>query len=78
MSFLHCTGREAVQLLFDYIVSMTMMGQVMSAKDACTLCWWAERAGAAGPLKEIAVRPDSTGGHFSRKFQQATGQDEKT
>ena len=50
---------DATQLgteFYDMIVGMYMKGQV-SAKQLCTLCWWATKAGLRGPACELGMKP---------------------
>ena len=45
----------------------------LSAKSACILSHWAHRAGAAGPVADLAFRPDAPTGHFQRHLDRAAG-----
>ena len=46
---------------------------VLSAKQACVLAFWASKAGLSGPAKKMGLRPDSQSGKFSRKFDDFIG-----
>ena len=41
---------------------------ILSAKQVCSIAFWATKAGLSGPASKLALRPDSQTGKFSRKF----------
>ena len=45
----------------------------LTAKDTCTIAYWASKAGAAGPVSDIAYRPDASSGHFQRHLDTVGG-----
>ena len=45
---------------------------VLSAKQACTLAWWAAKAGAVGPSQKLGLRPDCQSGQYSQRFDEFT------
>lgn len=51
--------------LEQYLVDRWLKGS-MSAREVCTLAYWASAAGASGFVKKLAFRPDAPTGHFSR------------
>ena len=46
---------------------------VLSARQVCTLAFWASRAGAKGTIAKLAVKPDAQTGKFSKKFDSVVG-----
>lgn len=67
-------GEEAGEMLAQMLLSMVWAGK-MSAKTACVIAWWASRAGAKGPINDLAYRPSAPSGHFSRKVDNVSGID---
>jgi hypothetical protein len=67
---------EAGEQFATFLVSLCLSGK-LSAKSTCVLAWWASRAGAIGPCRDIGLRPDAATGHFQRKIDKCTGMDEK-
>lgn len=61
-------GCELAGLLFKLKVQ-----NILSAKQACTLAFWAAKAGAVGDVQKMGVRPDSQTGKFSAKFDNVMG-----
>jgi hypothetical protein len=49
----------------EYLVNRWLKGS-MTARDVCTIAYWATAAGASGFAKTLAFRPDAPSGHFSR------------
>ena len=45
----------------------------LSAKQACILSFWAEKAGAGGFVSKLAMHPEHQSGKYSRKFDEAVG-----
>ena len=45
----------------------------MSAKSLCVLCWWAARAGIAGPAGSYSFRPGTPTGHYQRHVDSVSG-----
>ena len=52
----HVTAEEAEQHLFDFTVDLKRKGTT-SPKQACTWAFWAAKAGAEGPIRELAESP---------------------
>ena len=69
-------GVEAGEALAQMLLSM-VWARKMSAKTACVIAWWASRAGALGPVKDLAFRPNAPTGLFSRKIDSVSGIDLK-
>lgn len=66
---------DAGRCLYEKILALKMSGK-LSATDACVLAYWASKAGAQGPVAKLAKAPgDEQHGHYSRKFDAATGVD---
>ena len=53
------TAEEAEQQLFDFTVDLKRTGTI-SAKQACTWAFWATKAGAKGPIEELAESPEES------------------
>ena len=48
----------------------------LSAKNVCTLCYWASQAGMKGDLvAQYAFKPTSSGGNFQRHLERVMGMD---
>ena len=60
------TPQEAGDELAHLLVNLKARGHI-SAKECCTLAYWAAAAGAVGPVKDLALRPGQTGGVHQRK-----------
>ena len=71
-SFDQMTPELAGEYLYEQIVSLKLAGTI-SAKSACLLCFWASRAGVAGPVAKLAMAPDKQSGKYSRKFDDVEG-----
>ena len=57
--------------LYESIVDLKLSGKV-SATAACIIAYWAGRAGAAGPVKELGLKPGLQSGKYSLHFDQVT------
>ena len=72
------TAEEAEQQLFDFTVDLKRTGTI-SAKQACVWAFWAQKAGAKGPIEKLAESPEESptkaGSRFSKKFDRVTGDD---
>ena len=51
--------------LEEYLVERWLKGS-MTAKEICTIAWWATAAGATGFVTTLSFRPDAPTGHFAR------------
>ena len=45
----------------------------LSAKHACLISYWAAKAGAKGPVKDLAFRPNASTGHYQRHLDAVAG-----
>ena len=66
------TPVHAGEMLCEYLVDLKHSGS-LRASHACIIAFWAELAGAVGPISELAYRPDSDSGKFSAHFDLKTG-----
>lgn len=64
----HEAGEEFAELLLD----LKAKGK-LSAKDVCSLCWYASGARVNGPANDMWLHPDSKTGHFQRKLDTVCG-----
>lgn len=71
-----CVGDRAGDELLNYLLSLVWQGN-LSAKHACSLAWYAEKAGATGAISNIALKPNSQTGKFQRKIDKYCGVDLK-
>ena len=71
---LEATGETAGENLVELLLTLYFEGRV-SAKTLCVLCWWAHRAGAAGPASNYAFRPGAPSGHYAAHIDRAHGID---
>ena len=62
---------EAQGHLYDYLVESVWRGEI-DAKRACIIAYWCQLSGLTGIVSKLALRPDSSSGHFRRKFRSAT------
>ena len=69
-------GEEAGVEFVEFALEMVELGR-MSAKAMCTLCWWASRAGAQGPICKYALNPTAQTGKFQDKIDRVNGFDSK-
>eukprot|EP00969_Alexandrium_andersonii_P110855 4892941-Alexandrium_andersonii.AAC.1 len=69
---------HAAGMFVELLLGMLWSGQKMTAKHACSLCWWASRAGAAEPIGRYAHRPTAPSGHFMRHLDRVCGTAAKT
>ena len=72
---LDAAGAEAGLHVLDILMEMTVSGTKMTAKSACILAYWIERAGGQGAVTRLGLPPTSPSGHFARKFRKVTGLD---
>ena len=63
---------EAALELFNYIVELKHLG-VLKANHACVLSYWAFRAGAQGPVRELKKKPGLASGNYSKHFDKILG-----
>eukprot|EP00969_Alexandrium_andersonii_P298083 13174848-Alexandrium_andersonii.AAC.1 len=54
-------------MLFSMLVGLYYNGK-LSAANLCILSFWAERAGARGPVSTVALRPGLQSGSYQRKL----------
>lgn len=59
------SAEECGEIFVQFVMSMYFSGG-LSAKNACTLCWWAGKAGARGPVSEYGFRPNAPTRHYAR------------
>ena len=50
-------AQVAGEMFVNMLVDLKFKG-VLSSKQTCVLAWWAAKAGAVGPAKDLGVRPD--------------------
>ena len=67
------TREEAGDFLFDYLVDQ-MTSKMMNSKEACTIAYYAYHGGMEA-LKQIALSPQSSTGHFNEKVKKALHMD---
>ena len=62
--------------LAEFLIQLNVEGK-LSAKDTCLLSHWAARAGAQGPVCDLAYRPAGTtrasSGHYQRRLDKKAG-----
>ena len=63
---------EAGAQLAEVLIGMHISGR-LQAKEVCVLSYWASKAGAVGPARLFARRPDSATGHFQRHLDRVAG-----
>ena len=68
----HVSPEEASARLYEYLVSLKEHGK-LSARDVCTICFWARAANMIGQACTLAVSPARTGGNQSKHFDRITG-----
>ena len=60
-------------MLRDYLIDNVVSG-LISSRAACTIAYWAVRAGANSPdLTKLQYRPDAQSGHFARHIDSVLG-----
>ena len=66
---------EAQEMLFQLLVDLKLRSK-LTVTDCCVLSYWAVLGGLGGDsLKKLAQKPgDPHTGHYSAKFDSATGQ----
>jgi hypothetical protein len=68
-----CSQAEAGNLLAEMLINLKLKG-ILSAKQVCTLAFWAHKAGACGPVEDLKLRPDDeSAGRFHRQLDKAVG-----
>ena len=60
----------AGEQLYVMIATLKLQG-TLSATQACLLAFWAVKAEAKGPISDIAMKPGSASGEYSRCFDRA-------
>ena len=65
-------GDIAGEELFNMIVDLKLRN-VLSARQACVLAFWAYKAGAQGDVEKLALHPACQSGKYSRKFDVVAG-----
>ena len=60
-----CTPEQAGHHFGSLIVDMMRLGEI-SAMKLCILCYWASKAGAVGPVRDLAMSPGSHTSHYKR------------
>ena len=66
------TQEEAAEELANLIIELKLSG-ILSARNACIVCFWAARAGVEGRVAALAKRPDTTASNCSRHFHRVAG-----
>ena len=61
------TAEEAEEHLFAYTCDLKRKG-IISATQACTWAFWAAKAGAKGPIRELAESPEESATKASSRF----------
>ena len=61
-------GRE----LAEHLLTLNHEGR-LTAKDTCIIAHWATKAGATGPVTDLAFRPNAPSGHFQRHLDAVSG-----
>jgi len=56
---------EAGDCLADLLIELKHKA-VLSAKQCCTIAYWCDKAGARGPVQQLAFRLDAPTGHYQR------------
>lgn len=68
------TAVQAGAIFVEFLLNL-LYTNALSAKAMCILCYWAAKAGAAGPVTDFALKPGSPSGHYRRKVDAATNVD---
>ena len=67
----HVTPEDSEQHLLDFTCDLNRKG-LISAAQACTWAFWAAKAGAKGPIQELAESPEESatmaGSRFSKRM----------
>lgn len=66
------TKREAGDALAEYLLELKHKG-VISARQLCTISYWASLAGADGPVNEFSFRLQAPTGHYARHLDSVLG-----
>ena len=61
------SAAEAGDEFSSLLINLRLKG-VLSATQCCTLAYWAEKAGATGPVSKFAMKPGQKGGLCQRKL----------
>ena len=64
--------QEAGHELAELLLQLNVEGK-LSAKHTCLLAYWAFRAGAQGPVRDLAHKPTKSTGHYQRKLDKTAG-----
>ena len=62
------TRSEAEDALSEYLVDRWLKGHV-TAREVCTISFWASAAGTTGFVQTLAFRPDAPTGHYARHLE---------
>lgn len=65
-------AEEAGQELAELLLSLHVDGK-LTAKHTCLISYWAAKAGACGPVGELAHRPNAPSGHYQRHLDKKAG-----
>ena len=63
---------EAGDELCNFLISLKLNGS-LSARQACILAFFAFKAGAIGPVQQLAMKPDCQTGKYSQRFDKVAG-----
>lgn len=63
---------EAGVCLAELLLELHVEGR-LTAKAVCGISYWAAKAGARGPVKDLAFRPNAPSGHFQRHLDHIAG-----
>ena len=63
--------RRCSEILLEMLIKLKLQGK-LSAKDVCSLVYWAKGAGLQGAACTLAKDPNLIGGHFSENFDATT------
>ena len=66
------TPEQDQQEFYDMTVDLYFQGK-LNARDLCVLAHWAKKAGAQGPIVDLAFNPKSHSSHFQRHLDIALG-----
>ena len=66
------TPLEASQRLYDMLVKLKERGR-LSARDVCTIAFWAKAANVVGAVCDLALSPAQGGGNHSKHYDKVTG-----
>ena len=63
---------EAGVEFVEFIISMKL-ANVISARQACVLSFFASKAGAVGPCSDLAMPPNKQSGKYHKRFDKVVG-----